>query len=300
MNNLIVVVGPTGVGKTELTIELANWLNTDILSCDSRQLFRGMDVGTAKPTEEEQARAKHHFIDILDVNEYYSAAKYEEQAINLLEELFQTRNNVLLTGGSMLYVDGILKGIDEMPDVHPEVRERLQKQLAHEGLESLGNLLYTLDPDQHEKMDIKNPKRLLHALEVCISTGKPYSSFLTHSKKERPFNMHVIGLNRDREELYNRINKRVDIMVEDGLFEEVKSFIPYKLYQALQTVGYKEVFAHFEGEYSAEKAIELVKRNSRRYAKKQLTWFRKNEDIVWFNPEEINKVKEHLKTQLGL
>jgi len=287
---LVVISGPTGIGKTAVSIKVAQHFCTEIVSCDSRQIYRELSIGTAVPSPEELSAVPHHFIHSHSVRESYNASRYETEALQLLEKLFLKNNILLLVGGSMLYVDAICKGIDAMPDADLEIRATLKKQLEQEGLESLRLQLKQLDPEYYQNVDLKNPNRIVHALEISLLTGKPYSSFLSKTPKERPFNILKIGLNCDREILHRRINLRVDQMVENGLIAEARKLYPYRSLNALNTVGYRELFSFFDGDISREKAIELIKRNSRRYARKQLTWFRRDDEMQWFEPGQIPEI----------
>lgn len=295
---LVVLTGPTGIGKTETSIKVARHFNTEIVSADSRQIFKELSIGTAVPSKEELMSVPHHFIQSHTIEENYNASRYETEALNLIDKLFKTKDILLLVGGSMLYIDAICKGIDIMPDADPEIRASLKQQLDDEGLESLRLQLKTLDPDYYKKVDLKNPNRIIHALEISIQTGKPYSSFRSNTPKERPFRILKIALNCDRQMLHNRINQRVDKMMEAGLESEARRVYPKKYLNALNTVGYQELFAHFNGEISLEKAIELIKRNSRRYARKQITWFRRDETVNWFEPDESSKIITWLESQI--
>jgi len=297
--NLVIITGPTAIGKTSLAIKTAKYLNTEIVSADSRQIYRELSIGTAVPSPDELAEIKHHFIHSHSILEQYNASRYESEAIELLEELFRFHDTVVMTGGSMLYIDAVCKGIDTMPDADPELRSNLKKRLKQEGIESLRLQLKKLDPEYYSSVDLKNPARIVHALEICLMTGKPYSSFRTSPKKERPFSILKIGLDCDRAELHERINQRVDKMLETGLEEEAKRVFPMKNLNALNTVGYREFFAYFNGEISKEKAIELIKRNTRRYARKQLTWFRKDPEMNWFHPQDADKIIDFLKHNLA-
>ena len=297
-NNLIVLVGPTGVGKTELSLSIAKHFKTDILSADSRQLYDKLRIGTAAPTPEQMATVPHHFVGTLGLQDYYSAAQYELEVINLLDNLFLKNNTQLLTGGSMMYVDAVCKGIDDIPTVDEDSRQMTLDRYEKLGLEQICAELKLLDPTYYEQVDLKNYKRVLHALEICYMTGKPYSSFLTQKDKDRPFNIIIVGLNREREELYNRINLRVEQMVEEGLIDEVKSVYEFKKLNSLNTVGYKEVINYLDGEWSLDFAITKIKQNSRNYAKKQLTWFKRNQAITWFHPDEKDKILLHIENQL--
>ncbi|MCK3685649.1 tRNA (adenosine(37)-N6)-dimethylallyltransferase MiaA [Maribellus sp. YY47] len=281
---LVVITGPTGIGKTSVGIEIARHFSTEIVSCDSRQIYKELNIGTAVPSPNELASVPHHFIQSHSIEENYNASRYEQESLQLLEKLFGRLDLIVMVGGSMLYIDAVCKGIDEMPDADPEIRAALKQQLKKEGLESLRLQLKKLDPDYYETVDLKNPNRIVHALEISLMTGKPYSSFRTNPEKERPFKIIKIGLNCDRELLHQRINRRVDKMIEEGLIDEARSVYPMKHLNALNTVGYRELFDWFDGTISHEKAIELIKRNSRRYARKQLTWFRRDENVHWFEP----------------
>lgn len=283
---LIVLIGPTGVGKTELSLRMAEYFHTCIVSCDSRQLYADLKIGTAAPTEPQLARVPHHFIGTLQLTDYYSAAQYESEAIDLLNRLFETHSTVILTGGSMMYVDAICKGIDDIPTVDAETRQLMLQKYEQEGLEHLCAELKLLDPEYYKIVDLKNPKRVIHALEICYMTGKTYTSFRTQQKKERPFRIIKIGLKREREELYERINQRVDQMMEEGLEQEARNVYPYRQLNALNTVGYKELFKYFDGEWTLPFAIEKIKQNSRIYSRKQMTWFKRDEEIHWFHPDE--------------
>lgn len=297
---LIILLGPTGIGKTELSLRIAEQLNTEIISCDSRQFFKELQIGTAAPTEEQLKRAPHHLVGMLSITDYYSAGRFEMDALSKLEELFQTHNSVLMTGGSMLYIDAICKGIDDIPDVDKELREELLARYEREGIENIRAELKMLDPDYYRIVDPMNHKRIIHALEICLMTGKPYSSFRKESAKERPFRILKIGLNMPREELYERINRRVDQMFENGLLEEAKRFYPYRNLNALNTVGYKELFEYFDGNWTLEFARNMIKQNSRRYAKKQLSWFNRDKEISWFHPAQEKEIFELILSQPAL
>lgn len=278
---LIILLGPTGVGKTELSLQMAEELETEIISCDSRQMYREMKIGTAAPTEEELKRVPHHFIGHLSIHDYYSCGRFEIDALAKCNELFQKHDTVIMTGGSMLYIDAVCKGIDDIPNIDEELRQSLLERYQNEGIENIRQKLKILDPDYYKIVDLQNHKRIIHALEVCIQSGKPYSSFRSETKKERPFVIEKIGLNRPREILYNRINERVDIMMENGLLDEARNLYPFKGLNALNTVGYKELFNYFDGTWTLDFAIQMIKQNSRRYAKKQLTWFNRDPEIAW-------------------
>ena len=286
MHTLIVLIGPTGVGKTELSLRLAEHFHTCIVSADSRQLYADLKIGTAAPTPEQLRRVRHHFVGTLKLTDYYSAAQYEADVLKLLETLFDEQDTVLLTGGSMMYVDAICKGIDDIPTVDAETRQLMLHKYETEGLEQLCAELRLLDPEYYKIVDLKNPKRVIHALEICYMTGKTYTSFRTSPKKERPFRIVKIGLTRNREELYDRINRRVEQMMEDGLLEEARRVYPYRNLNSLNTVGYKEMFKYLDGEWTLPFAMEKIKQNSRIYSRKQMTWFKRDEEIRWFHPEQ--------------
>ena len=287
-NYLLVVGGPTAVGKTAFSIRLAQHYKTEIISADSRQLYQQLNIGTAKPSPEELAAAPHHFIDTLSPEQEYNAGAFERDALALLENLFLERRHVVVTGGSGMYVQALCQGIDEMPQVPSTVREQLNLALEQKGLEPLVEQLKLVDPTYYEQVDRSNPQRVLRALEICLHTGKPYSSFRQQNFKERPFHTIKIGLERPREELYDRIDQRMDAMLTEGLFEEARQLYPYRSLNALQTVGYKEIFDYLDGCYDKEEAVRLLKRNSRRYAKRQLTWFRKDSEFAWFHPDDFD------------
>lgn len=286
MKTLIVVVGPTAIGKTALAIELAKHFDTEIISADSRQFFREMSIGTAKPSAEELAAAPHHFVNSHSVTQLFSTGDFEIQALALMEKLFTNYDVLIMVGGSGLYINAICNGLDEMPEINLNIREQLNQQFADEGIEAIRNQLAILDPEYFTKVDQSNPQRMIRGLEVVLSTGQKLSSFLTSNKKERPFNIIKIGLNTNREKLYQQINHRVDLMIESGLVEEVKSLIPYKELNALKTVGYSEIFDYLEGKTDLPTAADKVKQNTRRFAKRQLTWFRKDVETTWFEPEQ--------------
>ncbi len=298
MNTLIVILGPTGIGKTDLSIEIAQEFKTEIISSDSRQVYKELKIGTAVPTNEQLETVKHHFIGNKSIYDYYNASMFELEVLDTMKKLFKKTNQVVMTGGSGMYINAVCDGIDELPTIDLKLRNDLIKQYEEEGIESLRLQLKILDPISYEKIDLKNPKRILKALEVSIQTGKPYSSFLTELKKERDFNILKIGLQREREELYERINIRVDQMVEEGLIEEAKIYYKDRQLNSLNTVGYKELFECFEGKITQEKAIELIKRNSRHYAKRQISWFSRDKKIVWFHPEKKENMIKFIKSKL--
>jgi len=295
---LIVLLGPTGVGKTELSLSIAKHFDAPIISSDSRQFFREMRIGTAYPTDEELEKAKHYLVGHKSITERYSCGMFEMEALELLNKIYQTHNFSLLVGGSGLYIDALLNGIDDFPTPDPELRKSLHEQLNNEGIESLRQQLKILDPEYYAKVDLKNPQRILKAVEVCLQTGKTYTSFLTRPKKPRPFTAIKVGLNRPREELYRRINERVDKMIEQGLVDEVRNLIPYRNLNALNTVGYKEIFQYLDGEISLPQAVELIKRNTRRYAKRQLTWWGRDDEITWFHPNQKDEIIQYIEQQV--
>lgn len=295
---LLVIIGPTGIGKTDLSLDLAEKYHTCIISADSRQLYADLKIGTASPTSEQLARVTHYFVGTLKLTDYYSAAQYEAEAIKKLEELFQKHSIVVLTGGSMMYVDAVCKGIDDIPTVDKETRQYLMERYEKEGLEPLCAELKLCDPEYYSIADIRNPKRVIHALEICYMTGKTYTSFRTRTKKERPFHIIKIGLQRDREELYKRINQRVDLMIEEGLLEEARKVYPYRNLNSLNTVGYKELFKYFDGEWDLPYAIEKIKQNSRIYSRKQVTWFKRDADITWFHPDQKKEILQFINEEL--
>lgn len=295
---LVVLLGPTGVGKTDLSIAIAKHFDTSIISCDSRQIYKEMNIGTAVPEKEQLAAVPHFFIQTISVEEYYNSWQFEQQALEKTEELFREKKVVLMTGGSMMYIDAVCKGIDDIPTISPEVRNELMAKYESEGLESIRQMLKELDPVFYEVVDLGNAKRVLHAVEVCVMAGKPYSSLRTDTAKDRGFNIVKIGLMRDKEELYDRINQRVDKMLRDGLEEEARGLYHLHHLNALNTVGYKEFFDYFSGNTDYEEAVRLIKRNSRRYAKKQLSWFRRDQEIEWFHPNEKEAVLQYIESRL--
>lgn len=298
MNTLIVLLGPTGVGKTELSLRVASHVGSPIISADSRQLYKELVIGTAAPTAEQLARIKHYFVGTLSLTDYYNASQFEEEVLQCLENLFQSTSNVVMTGGSMMYIDAVCNGIDELPTVSQEIRTNLMKRFEVEGLDPIREDLKRLDPQHYNEVDLNNYKRVIHALEICLMTGRPYSELRTNTKKTRPFRIIKIGLTRDREELCDRINARVDQMMRDGLLEEARHVYPYKHLNSLNTVGYKEMFNYLDGEWPLDFAIEKIKRNSRVYARKQMTWFKRDKEINWFHPDNIEGILTFLDEQL--
>lgn len=296
---LLVVLGPTGVGKTNISLRLAEHFGCPIVSSDSRQFYRELKIGTAAPTEEQLHRVKHYFIGSHSIFDEYNAGQYEQDAIQLLDELFKENDVVMLVGGSMMYIDAVCNGMDDIPTVDVETREFWQKQFAENGLAFIQNELKQLDPKHYEQVDIQNPKRVIHALEICSMTGKPYSDLRTGERKLRNFNIIKIGLNRPRPELYERINARVDEMMAEGLLKEAEQFYPHKQLNTLNTVGYKELYEFMDGNWTLDFAINMIKQDSRRYAKRQLTWFNRDKEIKWFLPEEEEEILKYVKgTQL--
>ena len=291
MKTLVVVLGPTGVGKTELCLSLAEHLSTPIINADSRQIFAELPIGTAAPTPEQQRRVKHYFVGNHHIEDYYSAAQYEADVMRLLEEeIFSRHDTALLTGGSMMYIDAVCKGIDDIPTVRDDIRARMKQRLQDEGLEALVEELREKDPEHWAVVDRKNPRRVVHALEICHQTGKTYTSFRKAEKKQRPFRILKIGLNRDRAELYDRINRRVLQMMDGGLEAEARSVYPLRGLTSLRTVGYKELFSHFDGETDLAEAVRQIQSHSREYMRKQLTWFKRDPEIRWFHPEEEEEI----------
>lgn len=294
MKTLIVIVGPTGVGKTALCLEVAERLGTFIINADSRQIFRDIPIGTAAPTAEEQKRVKHFFVGKLHINDYYNASMFENDVIELLDKLFGEKDNIIMSGGSMMYVDAVCNGIDDIPSVNESIRQQVKSLYEADGLDIIKEKLNKLDPEYFEIVDKNNPKRVIHALEICLSTGKTYTSFRTNTKKERNFRIIKIGLNRDRDELYSRIDKRVDLMIENGLMEEAKQMYPHKELNSLNTVGYKELFNYFDGKCTLDEAIFKIKSNTHKYCRKQLTWFKRDKDIHWFNPDNVEEIIKYI------
>jgi len=295
---LIVILGPTAVGKTSLAIDIANELCTEIISADSRQLFREMNIGTAKPNEEELQSVKHHFINSLSIQEDYNAGMFEREALKVLEIIFQNKNTAVMAGGSGMYINAVCNGFDEVPEADKQIRTNIIEMYKREGIDYLRDTLKKLDEKHYKKIDIKNPHRLIRALEVCMITGIPYSELRKEKKQKRNFTSIKIGLTIEREKLYERINTRVDEMMKQGLLDEVRTLIKYKQKNSLQTVGYKELFDFIEGKHDLNRAVELIKQNTRNFAKRQMTWFRKDKEIIWFDSNEKEKIMQHLQSHI--
>jgi tRNA dimethylallyltransferase len=291
---LIVITGPTAVGKTDLCLDIAQKLDIPIINADSRQLFKELRIGTAAPTTEQLARVRHFFVGTLHLTDYYSASMYEQDVMSLLDDLFQKSDYALLSGGSMMYIDAVCNGIDDIPTVSNDIRLTLKQRLTKEGLPALVEELRKLDPEHYAIVDRQNPRRVVHALEICHMTGRTYTSFRKAEKKQRPFTIIKIGLNRDREELYQRINLRVDAMMKEGLLKEVEELREYRELNALNTVGYKELFDYFDGRWPLSEAVERIKGNTRRYARKQLTWFKRDQKMRWFHPNEKQNIMTYI------
>ncbi len=291
MKQLIVLLGPTGVGKTDISIDLAKHFDASIISSDSRQFYRGLEIGTAAPTAAQMSVVKHYLVGMLDVEDYYNASEFEQEALGIIGEEHKAKDHVVATGGSMMYVDALCYGIDDVPTIDEELRKELYDLFEREGLDPIREQLKMLDPEFYDQVDLKNHKRVIHALEVCLMTGKPYSSFRTRTKKERPFEIKRIGLMRNREELYDRINRRVDQMMEDGLLDEAKLFYPKRQLNSLNTVGYKEMFKYLDGEWTLDFAIEKIKQNTRIYSRKQMTWFKRDQNTLWINLSETTNTE---------
>lgn len=294
MASLIVITGPTAVGKTELCIDIAKYYGVPIINADSRQIYRELKIGTATPTEEQLKSVKHYFVGSISIDNYYNASMYEQDVLTLLDKQFKHSPIQLLTGGSMMYIDAVCNGIDDIPTIREDIREEMKKRYANEGLEALCEDLKRLDPEHYEIVDKKNYRRVIHALEICYQTGRTYTSFRRQEKKQRPFKIIKIGLNREREELYHRINLRVDQMMTDGLLDEVQSLQSKRTNNALNTVGYKEMFTYLDGTWSLEEAVERIKGNTRRYARKQLTWFKRDEEMRWFHPQQKEDILKYI------
>lgn len=292
---LIIVSGPTAVGKTKFAIELAKYFSTEIISCDSRQFYKELNIGVARPSIEELQEAKHHLIGHISVQDEYNVSKFEKEALEVVEQIFKKSDYAVMVGGSGMYIDVICNGIADLPDPEPALREELKEKFEKEGLEGIRSMLKMLDPDYYEQVDLANPVRIIRALEVTLTTGKPYSSQRVHQKKERPFEIIKIGLSMDRELLYRRIDERVDIMIADGLLKEAESVFPYRENTALKTVGYTELFKYFDGEWDLNLAVEKIKTNTRRYAKRQMTWFNRSGDIQWFANSQLTDAINYIK-----
>ena len=314
MNSLIVITGPTGVGKTELCLNIAEHYGIDIINADSRQIYAEIPIGTAAPTAEQMQRVRHYFVGTHHIGDYYSASMYEQEVLDLITEKEQEAGNnpiAVLTGGSMMYIDAVCNGIDDIPTIKDEIRNKMKQRLETEGLDALVDELRELDPQHWETVDKSNPRRVVHALEICHQTGRTYTSFRIGKKKERPFNIIKIGLTRDKvlkvkrgqvimdhTELYDRINARVVSMMEQGLVEEAKSVLPYRNEKALNTIGYKEMFRYFDNEITLEEAVRQIQSNSREYARKQLTWYKKDESMKWFHPNQEKDIKDYINSNL--
>lgn len=299
MKTLITLQGPTGVGKTELSLRLAEFFDTCILNADSRQIYRDIPIGTAAPTEAERQRVPHHFVGMLALDDYYSAAQYESDVLQLLnDEVFPKKDVAILSGGSMMYIDAVCKGIDDIPTIDAETREMMRERYEREGLEPLAEELRLLDPDYYAVCDIRNPKRVVHALEICYMTGRTYTSFRVRRQVHRPFRIIKVGLQREREELYNRINRRVTSMMQDGWLDEARRVLPFRHCNSLNTVGYKELFKYLDGEWELDFALEKIQRNTRVYSRKQMTWFRRDEEVHWFHPEDEKGILDYLQAVL--
>lgn len=295
MKTLIVITGPTAVGKTALCLELAEYFGIPIINADSRQIFRELKIGTAAPTEEQLRRVRHYFVGTLGLEDYYSASLFEQQVMELLGQLFHTSDYALMSGGSMMYIDAVCNGIDDIPTVDDDTRSTMKRRLAEEGLEALCEELRQLDPEHYAIVDRRNPRRVVHALEICHMTGLPYSSFRTSAHKPRPFNIKKIGLTLPREQLYERINMRVDQMMAHGLLDEARQLLPHRHLNALNTVGYKEMFAYLDGTWTLTEAVERMKGNTRRYARKQLTWFKKDTQVKWFSTDDKDNIIKYIQ-----
>lgn len=291
---LYVVLGPTGVGKTETTLRIAEHMNVPIINADSRQIFRDIPIGTAAPTAEQQTRVQHLFVGTKTISDYYSASMFEQDVLAFLQSHFEHCDNALMSGGSMMYIDAVCSGIDDIPTIRDDVRERMKLRLETEGLAQLVEELRELDPEHWAIVDKNNPRRVVHALEICHQTGKTYTSFRSNEKKKRPFNIVKIGLNRDRDELYQRINQRVLQMVDEGLVEECMRMLPYRELNALNTVGYQEMFPYLDGLLTLDEAVFKIQSNTRRYARKQLTWFKRDADIRWFHPDSLKEILAYI------
>ena len=298
LKTIVVIVGSTGIGKTAVGIEVAKTYNSVIISADSRQIYKEIPIGTAAPTLEEQLNIPHYLVGTRLIFDYYNAYEFEQDALSLTETLFENHNILFMVGGSMMYIDAFCNGIDELPTVDSQLRLDLMKKYEEEGIESIRRQLKQLDPEFYAQVDLKNPKRVIHAVEICMMTGQPYSSLRTRPQKERPFRIIKIGLEMERSLLYERINQRVLMMMNNGLYDEVAALYEHRNLNALNTVGYKELFACIDGQYDKERAVELIQRNSRHYAKKQLSWFKRDKEIKWFHPSEVEEIIEHIKSYI--
>ena len=296
MRTLVVITGPTAVGKTALTIGLARRYGIPILNADSRQIYRELKIGTAAPTAEQLALAHHYFVGTKSIHDYYNASMYEQDVLECLE--VQPSEINILSGGSMMYIDAVCNGIDDIPTVRDDIREEMKRRYHEEGLEALCEDLKRLDPEHYAIVDRQNHRRVIHALEICYQTGKTYTSFRTQTRKERPFRIVKIGVNRDRDELYSRINQRVDDMMSAGLLDEVESLKAWRNNNALNTVGYKELFDYLDGRWPLDEAVERIKGNTRRYARKQLTWFKRDQEMTWFHPDQTDEIVEFIEERL--
>jgi len=291
---LIVITGPTAVGKTALTLDIARHYGIPVINADSRQIYQELKIGTASPTPEQLRQAHHYFVGTKSIHDYYNASMYEQDVLTLLQSLFTQSPIQLLSGGSMMYIDAVCNGIDDIPTIRDDIRQEMKRRYADEGLEALCADLQRLDPEHYQEVDRKNYRRVIHALEICYQTGKTYTSFRKQQRKPRPFQIIKIGLNREREQLYERINRRVDQMMADGLLDEARAMRPYRDANALNTVGYKELFDYFDGRWPLDEAVERIKGNTRRYARKQLTWYKRDESVVWFHPEQQQDILNHI------
>lgn len=295
---LVVIAGPTAVGKTDLCVQLAQRFDTEVVSADSRQFYQELSIGTAKPSIAEMQGVRHHFVGSMSIHDYFSVGDYEQECLGVLEGVFRDKSIAILTGGSGLFLKVVIDGIDDMPDAPLEIREKLTKQYESEGIESLLGLLQSLDLAYYQEVDKQNPQRVIRALEVCIDTGKPFSSFRNQTKVKRPFDILKIALDRPRDELYARIDTRVDVMLKAGLVEEALQYIDFREHYALRTVGYKEIFEWKDGLYDYSEMVRLIKRNTRRYAKRQLTWFRNQDDFRWFNPADFESIEDTIQQKI--
>jgi tRNA dimethylallyltransferase len=297
---LIIIAGPTAIGKTDLAIRLAHFFNTEIINADSRQLYREMKIGTAVPSLQQQKEIKHHFINYLSIHEYYNASRFETEVIELLDEWYKSKDIMIMAGGSGMYIDAVCKGIDDIPTVTPDIRRKIRIEYQTEGLEAIRDRLQQVDPVYYSKADLNNPQRIMKALEIAKMTGRPYSSFLTGKAKKRTFQNIKLGLNMPRSELHLRINNRVDAMMSEGLLEEVSGLYPYRHLNALKTVGYREIFDYLDGKCTLEESVEAIKGHTRQYARRQLTWFRKDKDFTWFHPDEYESILAYLTHPVGV